>query len=188
MSELARREPAPLSGLEEFRRSQRAAGFCVRDFWSWATSDLLSNATRGVLAEFIVARDVGAEGLVRDEWAEYDLRTPAGVRVEVKSSAEIQSWAQARPSKISFDIAPKKPMVGTGDRQRRSDVYVFCVLEGSEPMNLDRWSFLVLATRVLDSGRPAQKTITRTVLLDLGAVQGRYGRIGDAIRSALEPQ
>ena len=41
---------------------------------------------------------------VRDEGRAYDLDTQAGVRIEVKSAAYVQSWQQSRLSKISFNV------------------------------------------------------------------------------------
>jgi len=39
------------------------------DFWKWSVSDILSNATRGRLAEFIVATATNIDiTIVRDEW------------------------------------------------------------------------------------------------------------------------
>ena len=35
----------------------------VIDFWKWSVSDLVSNATRGRLAEFIVAKALKIKGL-----------------------------------------------------------------------------------------------------------------------------
>ena len=59
----------------------------------WANSDLVSNVTRGVLAEYIVAHAVGVStAIVRDEWAAYDLETPDGIKLEVMPAAYIQSW------------------------------------------------------------------------------------------------
>ena len=56
-----------------------------------------------MLAEFIVATALGipTDG-VREGWAAWDLTTPGGVRVEVKTAAYLQSWAQKELSKISF--------------------------------------------------------------------------------------
>src|SRR5690606_38685474 len=73
----------------------------VRDFWSFAMSDLLMNNVRGYLAEFLVARAVGATG-TRVEWDAYDVLTPEGIRVEVKSAGFLQAWAQRRLSRIAF--------------------------------------------------------------------------------------
>lgn len=76
-------------------------------FWQWAYSDHLSNANRGVLAEYIVGMAVGATEKPRVEWDKYDLVTPGGVSIEVKSSAYLQSWNNPKPSTIVFDIAPR---------------------------------------------------------------------------------
>ncbi|AXG97954.1 hypothetical protein DVJ83_00840 [Deinococcus wulumuqiensis] len=43
------------------------------DFWRWAYSDFLSNALRGVLAEYIVAQAAGCTHRARTEWDAYDL-------------------------------------------------------------------------------------------------------------------
>lgn len=74
-------------------------------FWRWNSSDLLSNTSRGRFAEFIVASATNVDiSNARDEWAEYDLITPEGIKIEVKSSAYVQSWFQKSLSKISFGI------------------------------------------------------------------------------------
>ena len=44
------------------------------DFWRWSTSDILSNATRGRFAEFIVGTAIGLNPEnIRDEWDAYEL-------------------------------------------------------------------------------------------------------------------
>jgi hypothetical protein len=64
----------------------------VGDFWRWAMSDLLSNSTRGVLAEYIVGRLLEIDfDQPRLEWDAYDLLYN-GRRIEVKSSAYVQTW------------------------------------------------------------------------------------------------
>jgi hypothetical protein len=78
------------------------------DFWQWAYSDFLSNALRGVLAEYIVAQAVGCTHRPRTEWDAYDLKTDSGLKIEVKSAAYLQSWQQKRLSPIRFDIGRKK--------------------------------------------------------------------------------
>jgi len=59
------------------------------------------NNVRGYLAEFLVARAVDAT-LPRTEWDAFDVLTPDGVKVEVKSSAYLQVWDQRRFSRIVF--------------------------------------------------------------------------------------
>ena len=98
------------TGREPFYLGGTTHDFDVLDYWRWATSDLVSNATRGLLAEYIVARAVGVSTTgVRDEWAAYDLETPDGIKLEVKSSAYIQSWWQARFSDIRFGTKKTLP-------------------------------------------------------------------------------
>jgi len=66
---------------------------------------VVSNATRGVLAEYLVAGALGvADGCIREEWAAYDLEARDGTRVDVKSAAYLQSWHQERLSQISFPV------------------------------------------------------------------------------------
>jgi hypothetical protein len=89
----------PLTGSESFGDS----GIYVADFWRWAFSDLRENIVRGVLAEFLVAKAVGDPSPLRHAWDNYDVTTPDGTRIEVKSSAYLQSWRQrthSRPRRL----------------------------------------------------------------------------------------
>lgn len=89
-----------------FHLAGDAVGFDALDFWSWSGSDLLSNATRGALAEFLVGMATGALSAesVRNEWDAYDLMAPEDIRVEVKCSAYIQSCQQSRYSRPVYSI------------------------------------------------------------------------------------
>ncbi|BDP40901.1 hypothetical protein DAETH_08700 [Deinococcus aetherius] len=109
----------------------------ANEFWQWAYSDFLSNALRGVLAEYIVARALGCTQRPRVEWDAYDLRTDAGLKIEVKSAAYLQSWQQKRLSPIRFDIGLKRGWdaetnVNALQASRSADVYVFCVFKTQE--------------------------------------------------------
>ena len=84
------------TGEEKFRVGGTEFGTSLLDFWRWSASDLVSNATRGVLAEYIVATALGLADGVRREWDAFDLLTKDGVRVEVKSAAYLQSWGHDR--------------------------------------------------------------------------------------------
>ena len=99
------------SGVERFLNGPKDLSVDLLSFWQWKGSDLVSNATRGVVAEYLVALalHVDVSG-VRDEWAAYDLVTPSGIKIEVKSAAFVQSWFQ-RPS-LSSPFAPRKPSRG----------------------------------------------------------------------------
>lgn len=159
------------TGDEAFHREQEPLGFTLHDFWAWSVSDLVSNATRGRLAEYIVARALGISTTgVRDEWAAYDLLTEGGLKVEVKSAAYLQSWFQHRPSVISFST--RKSLAWNAETnlldavaKRQSDVYVFALLAHMEkasldPLNVTQWQFYVLPTRVLDARTRSQHSIT----------------------------
>lgn len=97
-----------LQGTELFRQQGVALDHAVGDFWRWAYSNLAANNLRGHLAEFLVGSDLGVTAQPRVEWANYDLLTKTGIKVEVKSAAYLQSWNQSRCSPISFGVAPTR--------------------------------------------------------------------------------
>jgi len=128
----------------------------VLDFWRWALGDLRMNNARGYLAEFLVARAVKAKHPHRVEWAAHDVATPAGVRIEVKSSAYLQSWAQPKPSTPRFGLtgAAGSWDAETGewfvDPRGRVDVWVFCLQTSRShldyhPLDIGQWRFWVAA-------------------------------------------
>jgi len=198
MSDPGAYRPARRDGSEPFHRSGEPIGTNVLDFWRWSGSDLLSNATRGVVAEYIVARALRAAGDVRNEWGAYDLETPEGIRVEVKASAYAQAWRQAKPSKIIFGIRPARTWdeaTGVLDAlaKRHSDVHVFCVLtprarSEADPLDLNKWRFHVLPTRVLDERAKEQKTIGLGSLQRLGTEEVGFEGLRTAVcRAAGRP-
>jgi hypothetical protein len=155
------------SGEEPFRRGPTDLGFDLLSFWRWAFSDLLNNTTRGMLAEFLVARALGIRvDTARSAWVSYDLQSDSGLKIEVKSSSYVQGWHQKRYSRICFDIAPAtrwNPLDGSIDREskRQADLYVFALLDHKDkatvdPMNVDQWRFFVVPTSSLDKLHPTQ--------------------------------
>lgn len=165
----------PKTGHERFRADDQMLEFELCDFWRWSMSDLVSNATRGRLAEFIVAKALSiSTDTVRDEWGSYDLKTPEEIKVEVKSAAYVQSWHQSKLSAISFRT-PKTlawdPETNQQDREskRQADVYVFALLWHQDkptidPLNVRHWQFYVLPTAVLDDRTRSQHSITLRTL------------------------
>ena len=152
-----------LGGAETFKKAEDStmAAADILDYWSWAYSDIVGNTNRGALAEFIVARAIGSEPAVRNDWAAYDLETPSGIKVEVKSSAYLQSWHQTTVSTPSFSIREARewsPETNefSEERLRHSDVYVFCLLayRGEkrllDPLDLTQWEFYVIKTSEID--------------------------------------
>ena len=174
-----------------------AEGATLNDFWRWMASDLVSNTARGVFAEFLVALALDVADGVREEWASYDVRTRDGVRVEVKTSAYLQYWAQEQMSAPDFDIAPKRAWDPAtrqySDEQKRwSDVYVFCLhhhqdKSSLEPLDLSQWTFFVLSRAALDSQVGDQKRLRLTRLRQLGAKEVPFDGIAKAVREAAPP-
>jgi len=164
-----------------------------QEFLAWAYDDLLTNTTRGVLAEYIVAKALGIRGTTRIEWDKYDLDID-GVGVEVKSAAYVQTWKQTRPSTISFDISPTtgwdaRTNTYAASAKRSAAVYVFCLLEGEDREHIDplvvaQWTFYVLATSELDRQVPTQKTIRLGPLQALCPPPCTYDELKAAIDAA----
>ena len=123
------------SGEEPMHQNGQPLGVTLLDFWRWSVSDLVSNATRGKLAEFIVASALELTSGVRSEWDAYDLLTPDGIRVEVKSTAYLQAWFHQHLSVVQFSIRPARlwdaetNLLGE-ELKRQADVYVFCLQIG----------------------------------------------------------
>ncbi|MDM1353275.1 MULTISPECIES: hypothetical protein [Myroides] len=166
------------NGNEKFLIENQNLNFSLLDFWRWSVSDILSNATRGILAEFIVAKALDVDvSNVRDQWDAYDLIMPENIRVEVKSSAYLQSWEQLDYSKISFSTRTTIPWNRSIDKRsdtaiRTADVYVFCLLKHKDkttvnPLNLDQWEFYVISTVQLNNNLGNQKSISLNVLQKL---------------------
>jgi hypothetical protein len=162
-------------GSERFKDGLNELDFDLLSFWQWSASDILCNATRGIVAEYLVARalGVGAQG-VRDGWAAYDLLTEGGIKVEVKSASFLQVWKQARLSRVTFGV-PKTRTWDSSTNQlsteaaRQADVYVFALLAHQDkasvdPLDISQWVFYVLATSVLDARTRSQHSITLATL------------------------
>ncbi len=166
------------TGEERLVFRQRELPFKLLDFWKWSASDLVSNATRGILAEFIVATATNINlDIPRDEWAAYDLITPDNIKIEVKSSAFIQSWHQEKLSQISFSIKPSlywdsKTNRHSETKSRYADVYVMCLLFTTDqkiinPLDLDQWKFYVLSVQEVNEYKRSQSSITLKSLEEL---------------------
>ena len=164
-------------------------------FWEWAFTDCVSNSLRGVLAEFIVGKAVQCLDRPRVEWDDYDLKTKDGIKIEVKSSAYVQSWhvKESKPSQINFDIASKKgwsseTRITSKEAKRSANVYVFCVLKEKnhelvDPLDLDQWFFLVLSTKTINESLGNQKSVSLARLEKLGCIRLRFDNLASEIDS-----
>ena len=180
-----------MTGNEHFTRDGKELKIDVLSYWQWSSSDLLTNRQRGILAEYIVASALKLTSQPREEWDAYDLVTDTELKIEVKSSAYVQSWEQDKLSTVSFGIQPTikwdEEGIRTTEKARQADVYVFCVLahkdeETINPIDLDQWDFYILDTDVLNSNVPTQKTITLSSLLSLNPIKSLYQDIRSHIK------
>lgn len=164
----------------------------AQDVWAWAYADFLPNAQRGVLAEYIVALAVGAENSPRVMWDAVDVTSPKGVSIEVKSAAYLQAWQQTQPSKIRFDIAPKRtwdPEISRylSSPARNAEVYVFALFETkdralADPLNLAQWSFRVCSRPDLERAFGGQRTVSLAALEGMGLQRLSFDELQTGLR------
>lgn len=140
----------------------------IVDFWSWAFGDLCDDDIKGWFAEWMVAKLLGIPSVRRVSWANSDLITSDGVRIEVKSTAYWQSWklvdefGHTRPGPTHK--LPEDRAIGFGGLQARdarttskssdppthkSDLYVFAFQHETNPecwdaLDLKQWEFYIL--------------------------------------------
>lgn len=165
----------------------------LQDFWEWAFSDVVGNTVRGKLAEYIVATAVGCESDLRPTWESFDLLSPEGIKIEVKSSAYLQSWEQKGFSQIQFSIAESGSENGSADaakKKRQAHVYVFCVLKHKDPetlnpLDLAQWDFYPVATLRLNACFKQQKSLA------LGSLRSRCKAVAcpyTSLKAAIEKE
>lgn len=138
------------------------------DFWKWAFSDLCDDDLKGIFAEWIVLKLLGTPSIRRVSWANSDIITAKGVRIEIKASSYWQSWKlidetgalrptplHPVPSEAHIRFAGLKARNADGvpngsDPQLfKSDVYIFAFqrekdIERWNAMDLSQWEFYAL--------------------------------------------
>ena len=185
-----------LSGREALTAPDGKPIGCVTDFWRWAHSNLTDNTERGILAEYFVARAMGADRAARTNWEPYDLLAE-DIRIEVKASGYIQSWGQKELSRIKFGI-PKTAAWNQdtgqyeGGKTRHADVYVFCLLnhraqESLNPLDLSQWEFYVVPTKVINERYANRKHVTLKSLQAAGILPVPFEGIRSAVLQAAKP-
>src|SRR5688500_2973299 len=180
--------PALLSGDEAIA----GAGAALRDVWAWSMSDLRANTVRCLIAEFLVARAVGADGKPRVEWDAYDVLTPDKIRLEVKSGAYLQAWEQSRLSTVEFGGLNARTWSPTDGYSTASsynaDAYVFAVLTATEhdrydALAVDQWSFWVLPVHVVAS--TGQRSMRLSSVQNLAGSAVSYAELAQRIRDVV---
>lgn len=161
------------------------------EFWQWAFSNVMSNAERGVFAEWLVAKAVGAADKTRVEWDKCDIITSDGLKIEVKSSGYLQSWSQSKLSNIIFSVGETRGWDSENntyesEKKRQADIYVFCVHKHQEistanPLDISQWDFYVIRTDKLNENLKSQKTVSLSKLIKIGAVLSDYHNLKGTI-------
>ncbi len=180
-------------GTETFVNENNNLDVTLSDYWAWAHSDLIGNAERGVLAEYIVSMALEVNDGTRTEWDSYDILSKDGIKIEVKSAGYIQTWFQKEFSEIKFGIQPtlawdKQTNTYATTKCRQADIYVFCVHKHKNqktinPLDLQQWEFYILNSKVLNEKVPIQKSISLKRLNKLGAILCDYNNLNKTIHS-----
>ena len=161
------------------------------DFWRWAYSDLIGNTERGSIAEYLVAMACNLDNSVRISWDSYDLKMKDDIKIEVKSSAFLQSWKQKNLSIPVFNVPKTKSwdyinnVYGT-EKKRHADVYVFALLNHTEkntlnPLDTRQWEFYIVNTDVLNKVIKDSKQITLKKLIEINSIKCTYDGLHESI-------
>ncbi len=185
-------KPKRLSGDENLVSPDGNNIASINEFWSWAYSNLLGNAERGALAEFIVGCALGLKNTDRISWDKYDLVTKEGISVEVKTSGYLQTWYQKNISKLIFGIRPTYAWDGKTNmydklQKRQADIYVFCVHKHTEqetanPLLISQWDFYLMPTVTLNKKFGCQKSATLSSLIKAGAIKCEFEELYPKIK------
>lgn len=183
--------PKRLTGQEQLVAPNGEVVSNLLDFWRWAYSDLIGNAERGALAEYIVACALGINQTERIAWDKYDLITKDGISIEVKTSGYLQTWEQKTLSKLIFGIQPTygwnaKSNEYETEQRRQADIYVFCVHKHTDqstidPLIISQWDFYLMPTCVLNKRFGKQKTVSLKSLIKAGAESCEYHNLATRI-------
>lgn len=144
----------------------------LSNFLVWAFSDLCDDVIKGIFAEWTVAKILDIPTTRRYEWANSDLVSLGGVRIEIKASSYWQSWKAIQgdgtprdlneypiqpDSKIRFSGLMAKDTINHHlDKSPRlkSDIYIFCFqfeknYDHWNAMDLSQWEFYFVAAQEL---------------------------------------
>ncbi len=143
-------------------------GASLLEFWRWAFSDLCDDDLKGIFAEWLVMKLLGVSGVRRMSWANSDVITQDGVRIEVKASSYWQSWklldefgavrvpplySISDKTRITFSGLKARDAITVPDSSKpqllKSHIYVFAFqneknIERWNAMDLSQWEFYAL--------------------------------------------
>lgn len=175
-------KPNKLNGSEKIVNNQIKR--TLLDYWQWAYSDLIGNTERGNFAEYLVAMSCGVDNENRISWNSFDLELENGIKIEVKSSAYLQSWKQKDFSKPIFSVSKSlawdyKENTYDINKKRQADIYVFALLAHKDkatvnPLDTNQWEFYILSTKILDKIVGENKTVSLGKIIKMGALKSSF--------------
>lgn len=185
-------------GSEFFHNNTNNLDFGLLEFWQWSSSNLVNNTLRGKLAEFLVAKALHIAIDCRSEWDSYDLLFDIEgktFRIEVKSSAYLQSWDQTRYSTPKFSIAAARCWNASTNTYsstlyRCADLYVFSFLKHRDkatvdPLDVSQWEFFVAKTTFLNEKWPNRKSVSLDALYQSGLKPFSFEGLARAVHACV---
>ena len=154
------------------------------------------NTIRGFLVEFLVAQAVGETAPHRVEWAPFDVKGADGTRIEVKSTAYLQSWITRKLTtpRWTFQTVDSAKSWDEDSGQEfpidpidRADVWVFAlqtcqVPEEYDPLDIDQWEFRAVPHVQLFELK--QRSTGISTLDRLGVTPVAFDGLADAVKKA----
>lgn len=189
---------------------ERIQGATVQEFWQWAFGDLCDDDVKGIYAEWLVHKLLEIKSSRRVSWANSDLITPGGTRIEVKSTAHWQTWKFLN-ERGEMELVPKY-VPREGDRGIRfaslaardstsvdwskdptfkSDLYVFAfqserTIAKWNALDLSQWEFFLVAAEKLRDLKWKSISLT-TLRSQFGALSAaEFAHKGQAAIATLE--
>ena len=188
-----------LTGDEQFKNAGDKK-FSVLEFWRYGFSNLSSNVLRGALAEFIVENALreSAQIDVRNPWADSDVVSPDGRKIEVKCCSYIQDWDQNDFSRVVWTGLKAKELYWSGAVKKyselkssgyKSDVYILALLKHKDPatldiLDMDQWCFYVLSRERVREITKDGNSVSLKRLEKLGVAPVQFKSISGALAAA----
>ena len=163
----------PVAPTDSLQSASSLIDCTVLDFWRWAFADLSDDDVKGFFAEWLVHRLLGVPTRRRISWANSDIITPDGTRIEVKSTAYWQSWKYLGEDGLPLQTPRHPPTDSDANirfsglkardstttdwskaREFKSHFYVFALqnekdLQKWNALDLQQWEFYWLPVQVL---------------------------------------
>jgi len=188
-------EPKKLTGNEIFKNANKT--FTVLQFWQFAFSNINSNVLRGDLAEFFIEnalRDID-HITIKNPWGDFDVVTDKGTKIEAKCSSFLQDWDQNDLTKPIFSglrahnlyrSAAVPTLDTTGEKNYKSDIYVFALQNNQDPTTLDlldmkQWEFFVLTRNELNTLSKGASSVTLSKLRRKNVKSYNFNELKEAI-------